>query len=47
MFMDDSEVFSFARRLSWSPDGSFFIIPAGYYQKSKESDVDYVSYGFI
>ncbi len=45
--MDDSEVFSFARRLSWSPDGSFFIIPAGYYQKTWESEVEYVSYGFI
>lgn len=27
MFLDDSEVFSFSRRLEFSPDGSFFIVP--------------------
>lgn len=47
MFVDDSEVFSFSRRLGWSPDGSFFIIPAGYYQKNKETECDFVSYGYV
>lgn len=48
MFVDDSEVFSFARRLSWSPDGSFFIVPAGVYSQSGTDDEDmYVSYGFL
>lgn len=46
MFMDESEIFSFSRRLAWSPDGSFFIVPAGYHQKNKDSEVQYVSYGF-
>lgn len=27
MFLDDSEVFSFSRRLEFSPDGSIFIVP--------------------
>jgi len=31
MFLDDVEYLSFIRRLSWSPDGSFFIAPASVY----------------
>lgn len=47
MFTDDSEVFCFSRRLAWSPDGSFFIVPCGYYQQNTSSDTQYVSYGFL
>jgi len=48
MFLDDTEVFSFSRRLEFSPDGSFFIVPCGVYQTGPEKkDVFYVSYGFI
>jgi hypothetical protein len=32
MFLDDVEYLSFFRRLSWSPDGSFFLTPASVYQ---------------
>jgi chromatin assembly factor 1 subunit B len=47
MFLDDSELFSFSRRLEFSPDGSFFIAPCGIYQvKSPKNDAYYVSYGF-
>jgi len=28
MFLDDVEYLSFVRRLSWSPDGTFFLTPA-------------------
>lgn len=48
MFLDDTEVFSFSRRLEFSPDGSFFIVPCGVYQTSpNKKDAFYVSYGFI
>ena len=47
MFLDDSEVFCFSRRLTFSPDGSLLIIPCGLYQhdKSKE-EINYCCYGF-
>jgi len=32
MFLDDVEYLSFFRRLSWSPDGSFFLTPASVFQ---------------
>jgi chromatin assembly factor 1 subunit B len=32
MFLDDVEYLSFVRRLSWSPDGNFFLTPASVYQ---------------
>ena len=31
MFLDDVEYLCFVRRLSWSPDGSFFLTPASVY----------------
>ena len=31
MFLDDVEYLSFVRRLSWSPDGTFFLTPASVY----------------
>jgi hypothetical protein len=33
MFLDDVEYLSFVRRLSWSPDGNFFLTPASVYQE--------------
>ena len=47
MFTDDKEVFTFARRCAWSPDGAFFIVPCGYYQENASSETQYVSYGFL
>lgn len=48
MFTDDTEVFTFSRRLQFSPDGSFFIAPCGYYQFHPDSkDSVFCSYGFI
>ena len=48
MFLDDVEYLSFIRRLSWSPDGSFFITPASVYQDLKQdSKSSYTVYGFL
>ena len=56
MFLDDVEYLSFFRRLSWSPDGSFFITPASVYQDLSSIDqtnpggtikTQYTIYGFI
>lgn len=48
MFLDDSEVFCFRRKLDFSPDGSFLIVPCGIYQNTEnKDDAGYVSYGFV
>ncbi len=48
MFLDDVEYLSFIRRLSWSPDGTFFLTPASVYQDLKsESRNIYTTYGFL
>jgi len=38
MFLDDVEYLSFFRRLSWSPDGSFFLTPASVFQDLSSLD---------
>ena len=41
-------MFRFVRRLSWSPDGTFFLTPASVYSDLKqESKSSYTVYGFI
>jgi len=48
MFLDDVEYLSFMRRLSWSPDGTFFLTPASVYQDLKtETKNIYTVYGFL
>jgi len=49
MFQDDVEYLSFFRRLSWSPDGNFFLTPASIYQDLTTATVKscYTVYGFI
>jgi len=57
MFLDDVEYLSFFRRLSWSPDGSFFLTPASVFQDLSAIDsangatgtikTQYTIYGFI
>ena len=55
MFLDDVEYLSFVRRLSWSPDGSFFLTPASVFQDLSSSDSGpvtaarsvYTVYGFL
>ena len=57
MFLDDVEYLSFFRRLSWSPDGSFFLTPASVFQDLSSLDTtnggtgtiktQYAIYGFI
>lgn len=36
LFLDETAVSSFFRRPDWSPDGSFFLLPAAQYQIRKE-----------
>lgn len=36
LFLDETAVSSFFRRPDWSPDGSFFLLPAAQYQLRKE-----------
>jgi len=36
LFLDETAVSSFFRRPDWSPDGSFFLLPAAQYQLKKE-----------
>eukprot|EP00897_Mesotaenium_endlicherianum_P005631 jgi/Mesen1/5096/ME000252S04207 len=45
MFHDEN-IPSFFRRLSWSPDGSFIIVPAGLYKKTAEAAAQNVSFIF-
>lgn len=48
MFLDDVEYLSFVRRLSWSPDGTFFLTPASVYQDIQtDSKSNYTVYGFF
>jgi len=55
MFLDDVEYLSFVRRLSWSPDGNFFLTPASVYQDLSSNDSGpvtaarsiYTVYGFL
>ena len=48
MFLDDVEYLSFIRRLTWSPDGSFFLTPASVYQDLKSYSKNmYTVYGFL
>eukprot|EP00210_Caulerpa_lentillifera_P001555 g1493.t1 len=43
MFHDDS-LTSFFRRLDWSPDGSFLVIPSGLWKQNEESEGTHVAY---
>lgn len=56
MFLDDCEYLSFFRRLSWSPDGTFFLTPASIYSDLSGSENStaqppsksvYCVYGFL
>lgn len=40
----DENLPSFFRRLAWSPDGSFFVIPAGVHKKTSGGTVNNTSY---
>lgn len=47
MFLDESEIFTFARRLTFSPEGSLLIIPCGIYKSEETKDeMTYCCYGF-
>ena len=51
LFLDDTEYTSFVRRLSFSPDGNFMLIPGSWYQdlsaQSTSDKFQYAVYGFI
>eukprot|EP00850_Spirogloea_muscicola_P023628 SM000373S13610 [mRNA] locus=s373:7134:18111:+ [translate_table: standard] len=44
--MLDETLPSFYRRLAWSPDGSFLVIPAGMYKRSADSPALNTAYAF-
>ena len=51
LFLDDSEYQSFARRLAWSPDGTFLLTPGSWYQDlqnlNSSPSLQYTVYGFL
>ena len=51
LFLDDMDYTAFARRLAWSPDGTFLLTPGSQYIAEKQESVigestPHVCYGF-
>lgn len=44
LFLDDMDYTAFARRLAWSPDGTFLLTPASLCVADKQ---EHVCYGFL
>lgn len=52
LFLDDMDYTAFARRLAWSPDGTFLLTPGSQYIAEKQESVigestPHVCYGFL